>query len=135
VVQRPLLSNGKIEQVLDMIVTSCRLEKAVLFDLASKISFGSDSSQIDSITFALMQDLLDVILDMVAIYGSSSDGGETTTSCNIALSSGEVIYMRLLEAHLAFVSIVKAENFEKTYLLNHNVDAFRNALLKIVSMS
>ena len=132
VVQRPLLANGKIEQLLDMIVSTCRLEKAVLFDLVSKITFGSDSSQIDSGTFALMQDLLEVIIDMIGIYGSGSDTRNTT--CNIALSNGEMLFMKLIEKNLALVSIIKAENFDKTYLLNHNVGAFRKALTKVVSL-
>jgi Ras-related GTP-binding protein C/D len=132
VVQRPLLANGKIEQLLDMIVSTCRLEKAVLFDLVSKITFGSDSSQIDSGTFALMQDLLEVIIDMIGIYGAGGDVKNTT--CNIALSNGEMLFMKLIEKNLALVSIVKADNFDKTYLLNHNVGAFRKALTKVVSL-
>lgn len=132
VVQRPLLANGKIEQLLDTIVSTCRLEKAVLFDLVSKITFGSDSSQIDSGTFSLMQDLLEVIIDMISIYGSVGGGGSTT--CNIALSNGEMIFMKLIEKNLALVSIIKADNFDKTYLLNHNVGAFRNALIKVVDL-
>lgn len=132
VVQRPLLANGKIEQSLDLIVSTCRLEKAVLFDLVSKITFGSDSSQIDAGTFALMQDLLEVIIDMIGIYGT---GGDTKTECNIALSNGEVIYVRLIGKSLALVSIIKTENFDKTYLLNHNVAAFKDALMKIVALS
>ena len=133
VIQRPLLANGKVEQVLDMMVTTCRLEKAVLFDLGSKITFGSDSSQIDSLTFALMQDLLEVIIDLVSIYGTG--GADTKTSCSITLSNGEIIYMRLIATNLALVSIVKAENFDKTYLLNHNVSAFKQALMKIVALT
>ena len=132
VVQRPLLANGKVEQALDLIVSTCRLEKAVLFDLGSKITFGSDTSQIDASTFALMHDLLEVIIDMIGIYGT---GGDTKTECNIALSNGEVIYVRLIGKNLALVSIIKADNFDKTYLLNHNVAAFNNALMKIVSLS
>lgn len=134
VVQRPLLSSGKVEQILDLIVSTCRLEKAVLFDLVSKITFGSDSSQIDSVTFALMQDLLEVIIDMISIYGTTSGTNDTKTSCNITLSNGEVIYVRLIAQNLALVSIVKAENFDKTYLLNHNVSAFTDALMKLVAI-
>jgi Ras-related GTP-binding protein C/D len=134
VIQRPLLANGKIEQLLDTIVSTCRLEKAVLFDLVSKITFGSDSSQIDSGTFSLMQDLLEVIIDMISIYGGGPAGDMKSTACTIALSNGEMLFMKLIEKHLALVTIVKSENFDKTYLLNHNVGAFRNALMKVVSI-
>lgn len=136
VIQRPLLSNGKIEQLLDSVVSSCRMEKAVLFDLVSKITFGSDSSQIDSSTFSLMQDLLEVIIDMIGIYGAAGQlgGSDARTSCNISLSDGQMIIVKLIEKNLALVSIIKAENFDKSYLLNHNVNAFRNALMKVVSI-
>ena len=130
VIQRPLLANGKIEQIMDMIVTSCRLEKAVLFDLVSKISFGSDSRQMDKI--ALMQDMLEVVIDMTSIYGMVE--ATTRSSCSINLSNGEVLYMRLIEKNLALVCVVKSENFDKTFLLNHNIAEFTTALMKIVSV-
>jgi len=140
VFQRPLLANGKIEQIMDIVVNSCKMEKAVLFDLVSKVTFGSDSrSQTDPSTLALMQDVLEVVIDMAGIYGGVSQEPQTTggrrTSCNISLSNGDIISMELIDKNLALVSIIKSENFDKGFLLNHNITAFRDALMKVVALS
>lgn len=136
-IQRPLLANGKIERILDIIVSTCRLEKAVLFDINSRISFGSDSSQCDSSVYSLMQDMLEVVIDICSIYGKGADssGTDIKTNCNISLSNGEIIYMRLVDKFLALVCVIKSENFDKTFLLNYNIDQFKNALKNIVAIS
>ena len=126
IVQRPLLANGKIEQIIDTIVTSCRLEKAFLFDIVSKINF-ADSGAGSS----LLNDMLEVVVDMCSIY-APAPACDTKTECSISLSNGEILFMRLIEKHLAFVAIVKAENFDKTFLMNHNINAFKDALMLIV---
>ena len=134
VIQRPLLANGKIEQVLDIVANACRMEKAVLFDLVSKLTLGSDNrSQTDPSTLSLMQDVLEVVIDLGSIYGSLPSGTDTKTACDITLANGDVITMRLIERNLALVSIIKEENFDKTFLLNHNITAFKDALMKLVA--
>ena len=136
VIQRPLLANGKIEQILDIVANSCRMEKAVLFDLVSKLTLGADNrSQTEASTLSLMQDVLEVVIDMGSIYGSVPAGTDTNTVCDIALGNGDVISMRLIERNLALVSMIKGDNFDKTFLLNHNITAFRDALMKIVALS
>jgi hypothetical protein len=111
------------------------MEKAVLFDLVSKITFGSDSrSQTDASTLSLMQDVLDVVIDMASIYGPPGST-PTRTSCDISLSNGDIISMELIEKNLAIVSIIKSENFDKQFLLNHNITQFKDALMKVVALS
>jgi Ras-related GTP-binding protein C/D len=132
VIQQPLLANGKIEQMMDLILTTCRLEKAVLFDIVSKIALATDSGrQSDPSTVALMRDMLDVVLDLYRIYHTDLDTENEPTSCHIRLSNQEVLYMKMIGKNLALVSIIKADNFDKTFLLNHNLNAFSGALLKV----
>lgn len=130
VVQRPLLASGKVEQIMDAIVTTCRLEKAVLFDIVSKLNFATDSTGHSSSTYSLLQDMLEVVVDMGSIYNNNHLTSENT-ECSISLSNGEILFMRLIEKSLAFVAIIKAENFDKTFLLNHNLNAFKDALMLI----
>ena len=137
VIQRPLLANGKIEQILDIIANSCKMEKAVLFDAVSKLTLGADNrTQTDTSTLSLMQDVLEVVIDMSSIYGTTcGTTTDTKTICDISLANGDVISMRLIEKNLALVSIFKNENFEKTFLLNHNIAAFKDALMRLVALS
>lgn len=134
VLQQPLLANGRIEQMMDLILTTCRLEKAVLFDTVSKISLASDSGrQVDPSTIALMQDMLDVVIDMSGIYGPGHDCA-APTSCEIRLSNKEVLFMKIVGKNLALVSILKSENLDKTFLLNHNLAAFSQAILQVAAI-
>ncbi|KAF4743392.1 hypothetical protein FOZ62_005185, partial [Perkinsus olseni] len=61
-----------VEQLLDSLVSNCRMERAYLFDIVSKVYLASDSGfgGGDSVlSYELMSDMLDVIIDTSCIYG------------------------------------------------------------------
>ena len=57
------------EQLLDILVTSCRIEKAFLFDVVAKIYVATDSSPVDMQSYELCADMIDVVIDVSCIYG------------------------------------------------------------------
>lgn len=48
---------------------SCRLEKAFLIDIVSKLYIASDSSPVDMQNYELCADMIDVVVDISCIYG------------------------------------------------------------------
>merc|ERR1712154_178086 len=61
-----------VEQLLDNLVQNCRMERAFIFDVVSKVYLCSDSvvsGGSDDLTYELMADMLDVIVDTSCIYG------------------------------------------------------------------
>lgn len=51
------------------IVQASNIEKSFLFDVASKIYIATDSSPVEIATYELCCDVVDVALDISAIYG------------------------------------------------------------------
>lgn len=48
-----------LENLLDILVTSSRIEKAFLFDVVSKIYIATDSSLVDMQSYELCADMID----------------------------------------------------------------------------
>lgn len=48
---------------------NCRMEKAFLIDVVSKIYVATDSNAVDMQTYELCSDMIDVVVDVSCIYG------------------------------------------------------------------
>jgi len=46
----------------------CKIEKAFLFDVLSKICLASDSTPIDTQSYGICSDMIDLFIDMSIIY-------------------------------------------------------------------
>lgn len=67
-----------LESLLNSLCSNCRMEKAYLFDVLSKIYIASDTSPGDISTYETCSDYIDVVVDISEIYGwdrPRSDGG------------------------------------------------------------
>ena len=69
VVQTLLPQRGLLESLLDLLISTCRIEKAFLFDLASKIYIATDCAPYDMQSYELCSEMIDVVLATSAIYG------------------------------------------------------------------
>ena len=79
VVQKLIPQLPTLENLLNVLVSTCAMEKAYLFDVASKLYISTDSSPVDMQSVELCSDMIDVVLDVSGIYGLSggnSDGNE-----------------------------------------------------------
>jgi len=74
-----------LENLLNVLVSTCSMEKAFLFDVASKLYICTDSSPIDMQAVELCSDMIDVVLDVSGIYGMKKQ----TERSN--LSNGDII--------------------------------------------
>jgi Ras-related GTP-binding protein C/D len=59
VVQQLIPQLPTLENLLDILVTSSRIEKAFLFDVVSKIYIATDSSLVDMQSYELCADMID----------------------------------------------------------------------------
>ena len=130
VVQRSLLKDGRVEGLMDLLVSSSNLDKAFLFDVSSKIHFATDTTPADPSLCTLMEDLLEVIGDFGGIYGGGVDKGGSTM---IGLNNGQSLYMRVLDDKgLALVCLIREGHGDRLHLLNRNIAVFADALLQSV---
>lgn len=81
VVQKLIPQLPTLENLLNVLVSTCAMEKAYLFDVASKLYISTDSSPVDMQSVELCSDMIDVVLDVSGIYGlSGADDGEDNTA-------------------------------------------------------
>jgi Ras-related GTP-binding protein C/D len=157
VVQRLIPQLPTLENLLNVLVSTCSMEKAYLFDVVSKLYLSTDSGPVDMQSVELCSDMIDVVLDVSGIYGlgpsheahqrthtnvslisqSPQDEEEMVdpdsaydiaSSSVIRLSNGMVLYLKEVDTMLALVCITRSENFRKKSLINHNIGCLKQAL-------
>jgi len=69
VVQKLIPQLPTLENLLNVLVSTCAMEKAFLFDVASKLYISTDSSPVDMQSVELCSDMIDCVLDVSGIYG------------------------------------------------------------------
>ena len=120
VVQQLVPQLPTLEKLLDILVTGCRIEKAFLFDVVSKIYLATDSSPVDMQSYELCADMIDVITDVSCIYGRDVEEEDAAlvpvtgapladSNCVISLNNGTVLILRGVNRSLALVCILKAQ--------------------------
>ena len=92
VVQRLIPQLPTLENLLNVLVSTCSMEKAYLFDVVSKLYISTDSGPVDMQSVELCSDMIDVVLDVSGIYGlgpeNSPPGGTMNDENNNPLLTG-----------------------------------------------
>jgi Ras-related GTP-binding protein C/D len=132
VVQKLIPQLPTLENLLDILNTNCRIEKAFLFDVVSKICIAKDSSPVDGQSYELCSDMIDVVIDVSCIYGMKDDGEglafDAESSATMKLNNNMVLYLREVSKYLALVCLMRAENLERHGLVEYNVGCFKKAI-------
>ena len=69
VIQKLIPQLPTLESLLNSLCSNCRIEKAYLFDVLSKIYIATDTSPTDIGSYEVCSDYIDVIVDISEIYG------------------------------------------------------------------
>ncbi|KAJ3072273.1 hypothetical protein HDU98_003896 [Podochytrium sp. JEL0797] len=139
VVQRILGEEGvlpTLENLLNIVCSNSGIEKAFLFDTSTKIYIATDSSPVDVQSYELCADMMDVVMDVGAVYGASVDEGTSTDESGsvIRLNNGMVLYMRGVNRTMSLVCLLREENFEKCGLIDFNFSVFRAGVNDVFSV-
>jgi Ras-related GTP-binding protein C/D len=73
VVQRLIVNYATMEDLLNMLVSTCSMEKAFLFDVVSKLYISTDAGPVDIQSVELCSDMIDVVMDVSGIYSVRTD--------------------------------------------------------------
>jgi len=131
VIQKLIPQLATLENLLDILVSNCKMEKAFLVDVASKIYVATDSSFVDMQIYELASDMIDVVIDISCIYGSQENevvAYDSSSQSIIKLSNGVVLYLKEVNKYLALVAQLREENFHKLGLIDYNFSCFRQAV-------
>jgi len=134
VIQKLIPQLPTLENLLDILISSCRMDKAFLIDVVSKIYVATDSNPVDMQTYELCSDMIDVVVDVSSIYGTKEDQAtayDEETQSIIRLNNGMVLYLREINRYLALVCLLRADNFDKHGLIDYNFQCFRKAISEV----
>jgi len=139
VVQKLIPQLPNLENLLNILYSRNRLEKAFLIDVVSKIYVATDSSPVDMQTYELCTDMIDVVVDVSCIYGMKDDSErlayDQESKAIIKLNNGLVLYLREVNKFLALVCLMRKDNFDKHGLLDYNFQCFKQAIVDIFAGS
>jgi len=132
VIQKLIPQLSTLESLLDTFISHCRIDKAFLIDVVSKIYVATDSSPVDMQTYELCSDMIDVVIDISCIYGLKGEidsiAYDPHTQSIIKLSNGSVLYLREVNKYLALVCVLHEDNLEKHGLIDYNFRCFKKAI-------
>ncbi|KAL8777176.1 MAG: hypothetical protein Q9213_007977 [Squamulea squamosa] len=136
------------ETLLDTVAASCRFQKVYIFDVMSKVYIASDTKPSDLSSYELCSDFINAIMDMSDLYGwdrekASSTSyhdderaheiGTQTAEAIVCSARGNTVYLRELNAFLAFIGVSKEPNFQKEKaMVDYNIQTFQDTLLQVL---
>ncbi|KAF1998414.1 ras-related GTP-binding protein-like protein C [Amniculicola lignicola CBS 123094] len=141
VIQKLIPQLPALENLLNNLCQTCRVEKAYLFDIMSKIYIATDTSPTDIASYEVCSDYIDTVIDISEIYGwdrPAEDGSaellETGNDDAESLvvferKGSHYLYLREINKYLALVCIMNDEGpGEKKALLDYDVRRFQEGL-------
>lgn len=141
VIQKLIPHMDALENLLDLLISNCAMEKAFLIDVISKIYVATDSAPVDMQTYELCSDMIDVVMDLSSIYGAGdAEGGEMVAYDENSHSvmklkkpnTNVVLYMREVNRYLALVCVMKEESYARAGVINYNFRHFKRAMHEIL---
>jgi len=131
VIQKLITQLPTLENLLDILISNCRMEKAFLIDVVSKIYVATDSAPVEMQNYELCSDMIDVVVDVSCIYGAKEVDGmayDEESQSIIKLNNGMVLYLREVNRYLALVCLLREDNFDKHGLIDYNFQCFKKAI-------
>lgn len=139
VVQKLIPYLDAFENLLNIFITNSMVDKAFLFDVASKIYLATDSSAVDMQTYELCCDMIDVVVDISAIYTPHSDFVDPPfseqTGATILLNNDTALYLRGVNQYMALACIMHEESLEKMGLIEFNFNVIKNGLQRMLELN
>ena len=118
---------------MDFLLTTCRFDKAFLFEVYTKLCIATDGYPVEINNFAICSEMIDVFIDISCIYGQYQGNAMTDNfaEATIKLDNGDILLLKEVEKFLVLITLIKEDNYDKPYLINYNVDIFRKSLKEI----
>lgn len=130
-----------LENLLNLLVSNCHMEKAFLFDVLSKIYIATDTSPVDTPSYEVCSDYIDVLVDIDEIYGwdrpkevVEDEWRERPlphTESTILLFTNRYLYLREINKYLVLICLMKDDCAKRKGVIDLNVNVFQGAMADI----
>ncbi|KIX07281.1 uncharacterized protein Z518_01934 [Rhinocladiella mackenziei CBS 650.93] len=138
VIQKLIPQLNTLENLLNILVNSCGMSKAYLFDILSKIYVASDTRPIDMEVYEMCSDYIDVIVDVTDIFGYDRKEGAMAreqmqeAESSVIIHDGTMIYLKEMNRYLCLVTVIKNNRAkDKKGLIDYNCHVFQDALKEV----
>jgi len=135
VIQKLIPQLDTLENLLNILVNNCGMEKAYLFDILSKIYVASDTRPIDMEVYEMCSDYIDVIVDVTDLYGYPRTHNKklgdqmVEAESSVSIHDGTMIYLKEMNKYLCLVTVIKNDEAkDKKGLIDYNCHIFQDAL-------
>lgn len=137
IIQKLVPELSSLTQLLDLLCLKSGIEKAFLFDAASKIYLATDSSPVDVEIYQVCSDFIDVSVDLGLLYRQSNQNNETSRKefSVSRLQNGTMICLSLMIRGLLLVGLSTSEVPQQSSLIEYNMDIFTDALASMYNES
>eukprot|EP01033_Poteriospumella_lacustris_P007732 gene7732-5559_t len=140
VVQKLVPHLPVLNSLLDKLIESSIVDKSYMLDVFTKLYIATDSNPVDSRTYELCADLVELVIDVSCIYGLSEEDGaaipyDSQSSSAIRLNNNMVLYLREVSKYVALVCVIREEYFAKRAILDFNINCFRKSLDLVIRQS
>jgi len=132
-----------LEALLNGLCARSMMDKAYLFDVATKIYIAADTSPAVSGNYGMCADWLDLMVDIGEIYGYDHceqvrgepphDGGDQSAEGILNMGDGgPFLYLREIDRYLALVAIMNKDSKEENLAaVNFNVNRFQEGVKRV----
>jgi Ras-related GTP-binding protein C/D len=150
VLQKLIPNQIYIVELLDNLVELCKMEKAFLFDMKTRLYLATDHNPVDHQTLTLCSDSIDLQIGFESVYGHQqtsnnmmiapsdaatepiqSSSSSLDTSVKVKLSNNMVLFNKQVDRNLVLVCVARKESWVDPWLIERNVSLFKDALLEI----
>uniref|UniRef100_A0A0A9X530 Ras-related GTP-binding protein D n=1 Tax=Lygus hesperus TaxID=30085 RepID=A0A0A9X530_LYGHE len=135
-------------RVLDNLVATCSIEKALVLDLLTKMYFVTDSSPVDIQIYELFCNMVEAVVDISDIYeakerkkkqpthiGANHEfANDDDTKCSIFLNNNYTLILRQITSSLMLVALIHKRSFQKVSLLEYNCKCFKEKVLQAIQV-
>ena len=110
------------------------VEKTLVFDLASKVYVGADSSYLDPVTFQMCCDWLDVTLDISSLYSRRGEIEGSGNAIAVLENDKSVVYDRIGPTLAILLVGTKLVNSSDETRLWSNLQTLKEAVTKLLKL-
>jgi Ras-related GTP-binding protein C/D len=146
VIQKLIPNQQYIVELLDTLVEICKMEKAFLFDVKTRLYIATDHNPVDHQTLTLCADSIDLAVGFDSVYGltnNSSTTSEPQTTSSLAedksisvkvkLGNSMVLYNMQVDRNLVLVCVGRKESWADPWLIDRNMNLFKETLFELKS--
>ena len=139
VVQKTLSCSKDVCRLLNTLANFSKIEKIFLFDLSTKLYIANNNEQLMELPkYEICSEIVDIFIEMTILYGKNKENDESYTTSSVKLShnskdSKELFLMKILGDNLALVYTIKESNYDRPYLIDHNIEIFKKGFMELLT--